>query len=134
MAQQRVPDPITTTSTEGSAGPVKSGNAAPLFETELADDETLRIVGGTLTIPGAAAVPTDLDLVIATPAGPTRQAIVFDGDGATVYIGEEGDPIASYQNTTGGPESVGVYVDNGQFNAGTGSEQTVNAQAEYEVA
>jgi hypothetical protein len=105
------------------AGQVATSDAAPIYTTGLADGETLSVRTASLTLADGQAAPTGVDLVIATldnSGGGTVQATVLAGDGATVYAGETGSPIASYANDSGGAQTVGVLVDNGHFTGGSG--------------
>jgi len=105
------------------SGQVATSDAAPIYTTALADGETLSVRSAALTLADGRPVPTGVDLVIATldgAGGGTVQATVLAGDGATVYAGETGSPLASYANGSGGVQTVGVLADNGHFAGGSG--------------
>jgi hypothetical protein len=118
------------------SGSVASGNSGVMYVTEVPDQDTFEVLEAGLLLADGQPAPTDLDLVIATLDGSgtaTLQSTVIDGDG-TSKPDETGSPLASYQNTSGGAELVALLIDNGNFNAGTGSSQDIVANAQGEVA
>lgn len=117
------------------SGTVAAGNAGVVFQRGVPDGQTFEVVQASLMLADGQAAPTDLDLVIATldnAGAATVQATIIAGDG-TVKDNERGDPLASYSNTSGAAQTVAVFVDNGNFNAGTGSSQDIAASARGEV-
>lgn len=119
-----------------SSGEVVAGNASVLGATSLQDQETLEITEATLVLVSGSPAPTGLDLIIVQLDGAAGASLstILAGDGASTLAGETGNPLGSYQNTSGGEQTIGVAVDNGNYNAGTGSNQTVLGSAVYEVA
>lgn len=107
---------------EAIGGTVGSGDAGPVWITTLADGETLQITQAALTLDDGSAAPTDLDFVIGDLTNNASETTLIDGDG-TVKDDETGAPLGSYANTSGGNEQVGVLIDNGHWNSGTGSNQ-----------
>lgn len=127
---------VTAKPKHAASGQVASGNAATVRTVEVADGSTYSIYEAGLLLADGQPAPTDLDLVIATmdnAGAATRQSIVVDGDG-TKQNDLSGSPLASYSNTSGSKQTVAVMVDNGQFNAGTGSNQEISAHFDEEVA
>lgn len=115
---------------KGESGVVLAGDVNNLITTHLANNETLYIDLATLIKTDGQPAPSELDMVIATlnnTGGATKQTTIVSGDGSTVYDKETGDPLASYQNTSGAGQSVMVGVDNGYFNAGTSANQSTLA-------
>lgn len=113
-----------------AGGGVLAGDAGTVYSTAIQDGETLELYSGTFHADNGTAVPSGCDLVIATldnSGGGSSQATIFSGDGNTVYGGETGAPLASYANTSGSEQTVAVLVDNGEFNSGSGSDQSVYA-------
>lgn len=99
----------------GSRNGLAAGNQAVVVIDALADGETLEIVKGSLTSPVGAAVPTGVNLIIATldgTGGFTSQTTLIAGDGATVFADETGNPLGSYTNASGASQTVAVLVDN----------------------
>lgn len=122
--------------TIAASGQVASANAATVRTIEIADGQTYELHSAGLLLADGKPAPTDLDLVIATldnTGGATRQTIVVDGDG-TKQNDLSGSPLASYANSSGSTQTVAVMVDNGQFNAGTGSKQDIAAHFEEVTA
>jgi len=117
------------------SGAVAAGNAGVAYITQLEDTRTFAVYQAGLILADGQAAPTDLDLVIATldnAGAATLQTVVVDGDG-TLKSDQKGDPLASYQNTSGAEQTVAILVDNGNFNAGTGSSQDIFATAHGQV-
>jgi len=112
------------------SGAVANGEQGTLIFDHLQDGETLEIYKGIFTLDDGTPAPTDLDLIIATldnSGSYTVRATIHAGDGATVWDGDPtnsiGDPLASYQNTSGGGQTVAVLADNA-----TGSSQSIMAK------
>jgi len=96
-----------------------AGDQLIVGETELADGATLELV--TARLSGGAGQPpassVTLDLVTFDGSGGyTSQTELFAGDGSTVFDAS-GSPLASYSNSSGGAQQVGVLVDNGNSSA-----------------
>lgn len=118
------------------SGTVGTGDASIIAAASLEAEDTVEIPIASLVQVDGQPVPTGLDLVIATLDGTgnaTKVADVITGDGATVYINEEGDPLASYTNTTGDAVDIAVFVDNGNFGAGSGDTQVVLAEVQISL-
>lgn len=103
---------------EADGGRVGNGNAGLLFQTTLADSETITCYSYTLTARTSPA-PSGTSLRLATLGDDTSRKTLVTGDGSTMYVDEE--TIVSYQNTSGATQTVGVVLDNGHFGTGTGS-------------
>jgi len=117
------------------SGAVAAGNAGVAYVTQVEDTRTFTVAQAGLILADGQPAPSGLDLVIATldNSGTTSKvADIIVGDG-TVLADETGDPLASYENTTGAEQTVAVLVDNGNFNSGTGSSQDVFATAHGQV-
>lgn len=115
-----------------SSGTVAAGTSGVVHITSLADTETVEFTQATLLLADGTPAPTDLDLILATLdnlGGGTKQTTILAGDGSTVHADATGNPLVSYQNTSGGEETIAVLVDNGDFNVGTGASQEVMAAA-----
>lgn len=118
-----------------ASGLVSSANAATLRAIEVQDGETYEIHEAGLLLADGQPAPTDLDLVIATmdnAGAATVQSVAISGDG-TKQNDVSNSPIASYANTTGSKQTVAVMIDNGQFNAGTGSDQEAVAHFQEDL-
>ncbi|AGM11827.1 baseplate protein [Haloarcula californiae tailed virus 2] len=112
-------------------GNVPTTDQGILVVDNLADGETVRIKKAVLTTATVEAIPTGIDLELVTfdNAGSfNSQSTLVTGDGATVHDRVTGTPIASYENTTGSAQSIGVLVDNT-----TGSDQEVVAKATGDI-
>jgi hypothetical protein len=110
-------------------GTVQAGNVGVIWFTSLADQETAEVYQAGLLLDDLQPAPSGLDLVLYTgDNGGTAalQTTIISGDG-TVQDDVTGSPIASYQNTTGGAQTVAVGVDNGNFGSGTGGDQDIAA-------
>lgn len=108
-------------------GTVAAGNIGIIWFTNMADQETVEVYQAGLLLDTLEAAPSGLDLTIFTgdnAGNATTRQVVITGDG-TVQDDETGDPLASWQNTTGGGITVALGVDNGNFNTGTGSSQDI---------
>jgi hypothetical protein len=109
-------------------GVVANGDQGILTVDELQDGESVSVFKAALTTDTIQAIPSgvDLELVTFDNAGSfTSRATLISGDGSTVYDRVTGNPLASYENTSGGEQSIGVIVDNG-----SGSSQDVVAKIE----
>ena len=108
------------------SGIVNSGDVGNLVTTNVPDGESISVTLATLIESDGHPVDTGVDLVIATldnSGNGDRKTVVLEGDGSSVYDRQTGSPIASYSNTSGSSKTVMIGVDNGHFNAGSGSEQ-----------
>lgn len=113
---------------EAGASGLANGNQLLIERTSLADQETLAIYECSLTLSAAQASSSGMDLELVTFAGDgtfTSQVVLIAGDGATVFDEVTGSPVGSYQNTSGGDQTVGVIADNG-----TGASEDVHGSAE----
>lgn len=118
------------------AGAVSNGNAAVIHLTSVPDGGTLEFTQCYLTLADGQPAPSGCDLIIATLANDgtgTSQTTLISGDGATVYDDQTGSPVGSYSNASGSAQTVALMVDNGNFNAGSGSDQDVAAGGIGEV-
>lgn len=118
-----------------ASGVVAAGDAASLVIVSLADGETLEVSEASLVLSDGQPPPTGLDLLLVTYDGSgnvTLQSTIISGDGATQFVDESGEPLASYENTTGGSQLAGFLADNGQVGGGTGSNQDVLSEVSYE--
>ncbi len=112
-------------------GTVTAGNQGVLVMDNLPNGETVEVNKAALVLATGAAVgsSTTLELVTFDNAGAfTSQATLITGDGSTVFDRVTGDPIASYTNSSGGEQTVGVIVDNQET-----SDISIVAVAEGEV-
>jgi hypothetical protein len=118
------------------SGSVAAGNFGTVYLTEVLDGGTIEVTQAYLTLADGQPAPSGCDLTIATLAGDgtgTSQTTLISGDGSTVYDDETGEPLGSYANTTGAAQTVAIGVDNGNFNAGSGSSQDIAAGGIGEV-
>jgi len=109
-------------------GAVADADQGILTVDNLADGESVDIFKAALTTDTIEAIPSgvDLELVTFDNAGSfTSRSTLVSGDGSTIHDRVTGNPLASYENTSGSPQSVGVIVDNG-----SGSSQDVVAKIE----
>lgn len=109
-------------------GAVANGDQGVLTIDNIENGETVEIYKSALTLADATAAPTSLDLklVVFDNAGSyTEQLTLITGDGSTVYDSQTGNPLGSYTNSSGSPETIGVFVDNQ-----TGASQNVIARVE----
>jgi hypothetical protein len=117
------------------SGAVADGNSGIVYAHQVSDGRTFEIRRAGLLLSDGQAAPTDLDLIIATldnSGTATKRSTAIDGDG-TVQATVTGDPLASYENTSGNSQTVAVLVDNGNFNSGTGSSQDIIADVQGTV-
>lgn len=97
----------------------------------IADGETIEVDKASLTTTLAAASSSGIALELVTfdgSGGYTTQSTIVSGDGATVHDGVTGSPLASYTNSSGAEQSVGVIVDNA-----SGSAEYVFANVEGQI-
>lgn len=117
------------------SGTVQGMDAGNIYTTQVPDGADFKVQQAGLLLADGQAAPSNLDLVIATfdnSGNATKQTTVITGDG-TVKGDETGSPLASYTNSSGSAQSVALLVDNGFFNAGTGSDKDVYATARGEI-
>lgn len=112
-------------------GTVAAGEQDLIVYERLADGETLEIFKIRGIQPSGSGFPTDFDIVLIEMDSPSKLDTVFSGDGSN--LNQVGDPILSYQNTTGSPQDVAIGMDNGKYNSGTGSVQDYVVSGEYRV-
>jgi len=116
-------------------GTVNSGNSGVVYSHQVPDGSAFEVYRAGLLLADGQPAPSDLDLALVTLDNAGAAAIettIITGDG-TVQGSVTGSPLASYANTSGNEETVAVVVDNGNFNAGTGSNQDIMADAQGEV-
>lgn len=108
-------------------GTIATGSAVPIWTFGLAAGETLNVTQAMLTKDGfTTPCLSGIDLVIA-PEGAvdsTDTTTILSGDGATLYDDETGSPLATYTNNTAGHQTVVIALDNGQWNAGSGADNS----------
>jgi len=110
------------------SGIATAGDFTVLLTGNAADGETVHIDQATFVMSDGTAVPSGCDAIIATldnAGGGTSQTTILSGDGSTIYDDEIGNPLASYTNTSGAAQTVAIGVDNGNWNAGSGANQSV---------
>lgn len=103
-------------------GTVASGDAGPVWGTTLEDGESIQVTQAMLTTANLGAAPVGVDLVIADITNDVSEVTLITGDG-TVKDDETGSPLGSYQNNSGAEEQIGILMDNGNWNGGSGSNQ-----------
>lgn len=108
-------------------GTVVSGNAGMVFQTTLADTETLTVSQASLVAEDGTAVASGVDLIIADITNGVSEAAIISGDGTTVY--SDVTSGTTYTNTSGVDEQVAILVDNGHFNAGSGADRAIAASS-----
>lgn len=104
-------------------GTVTVGNSVVLLSTEVPAGSTFAATQAHLSQDGfnnVVASGIDLEIIVDGESNPV--ATIFSGDGSTFHE-STGNPVASYTNNSGGPQQVAVAIDNGDFNAGSGSDQ-----------
>lgn len=107
-----------------TTGVVSAGDAGVVWMTKLLDTETLNINMATFMAADGQNMPTGTSLRIVTLdgiGGYTDKSIIVSG-GAS-HVKDTGTPLDSYQNTSGGDETVAVVVDNGEIGTGTGTDE-----------
>lgn len=117
-----------------ASGLVSSGDAGLMYVTEVADGDTFEVYHASFT-EEATAAPSGTGLVVATldgSGGGTHRTTVLSGDG-TMKAGETGTPLASWANTTGSAQTVGLLLDNGNFLTGSGSDLVLHGSATARV-
>jgi len=116
------------------SGLVHTGDAGLLYVTELADTQTLDVYHASLTADGDGA-PSGTSMRIVTldgNGGGTDRQVVLSGDGS-LLAGQTGSPLASWQNTTGTPQTVAIVLDNGHFGSGSGSDTPLSGSVTARV-
>lgn len=97
-------------------GTVANGDQGILIIDHLANNETVEVYKAVLVNADGSAVATSVDLELVTldnAGGFTSRATLITGDGSTVFDDETGSPLGSYTNTSGGGQTIAVFVDNG---------------------
>lgn len=97
------------------------------------DGTTVSVNRGSMTQANGSALPTGIDLVIGNLTDNTSETTLISSDGSTVTDNQTGSPLGQYTNTSGTTKQIGIFVDNGNWNTGTGSSQTVQAGFTGEV-
>lgn len=113
-------------------GVAATGDADIVVYERLGNNDTLEVTEVRIANADGSGVPSGCDVSIIGLDTPDHKVTVVSGDGSEKDV--SGDPIASYQNTTGSPEDVAIVVDNGHFSSGSGSDQTVTISGEYRVS
>lgn len=113
------------------SGIIGAGDYANMFALNVPDGTTVRVLRAGLVTADLSAVASGVDLTISD--GSSNLTTVLSGDGSTVFVGETGNPLASYSNTIGSAQNVMIGVDNGNFNSGKGSDADVQASAVIRV-
>jgi len=110
------------------SGSVSDTNQGVLIVDNLPDRETVEIYKAVFLNADGTPVASGADLELVTldnSGGFTSRSTILSGDGSTVYDDQTGSPLASYSNTSGGGQTIGVLVDNG-----TGGSITIIAAVE----
>lgn len=114
---------------EGETGTIPDGDYGIIMSTQLADTETFSVTRVSYHSIG------DTDPV--TPSPSNTELSIIDGSGSYLTTilsggGEDthvtGNPVVSYQNTTGSTQDIVIGVDNGQVNV-TGAGEAIDIQA-----
>jgi len=111
----------TATVVGNATGTISSGDAGIIYVDLLKENESLDIQQAYLVSADGSPAPSGLDLIIATldnTGGGTKQVEIITGDGSLKI--DETTGLGEYTNTSGGPQTVGVLIDNGHFGSGTG--------------
>jgi len=108
-------------------GPVASGDAGLVYSTTVPDGSSMDIYQAGMYLVGTGYPPSGITLTFVTltsgGAINAEQTTIISGDG-TDKTDLTGNPLASYSNSSGGSQTVGIVVDNGQLGAaGTGSQE-----------
>lgn len=127
------PDVIRT----DESGTVGVGEAGVMHVRGLDPGEKLEIHHAALMLADGQAAPNGLDMTLCrfdNAGNVIRRTDVINGDG-TVQDDVTGDPIATFENSSGTETTVGILIDNGKFPGlgGTGSEQDIQATATGKV-
>jgi hypothetical protein len=107
-------------------GTVPDGDFVPLLTIGLDDGDTLEVTQATLTQNGFdTAAPLGINLIIAVKEDTASpKTTILSGDGSTLFDDVTGDPIVSYQNTSGSHQTAVIALNNGDFGqSGVGSDQ-----------
>lgn len=126
---------VTSTRTASQSGVVQSASSVSVFETLLDPQERLSVRELTAVAPGSKPLPSGVDITIATMDGngnASSETVVVSGDGSTRFLSEDPDD-GEFVNDTGGVQYVGVVIDNGDFNAGSGASQGVVVEVGWVV-
>lgn len=110
--------------TQSASGLVDDGDAAPVWQSTLEPDETFYITQASLQKLEGEAAPDGVDLIIGDLTDDTAADTAITGDG-TDKNDVTGDPLASYTNSNDSGVHIAVLIDNGNYNAGSGSAQSM---------
>lgn len=112
------------------SGDIESGDAGVLFQRTMQDKEEFVVTHAQFSLSSGLPAPDNLDFVFIIfdeMGGASLEEIILEGDGN--YFTEEeigANPeqeLLRYRNTTGDTQRIGLAVDNGEFNPGTGEVQ-----------
>jgi hypothetical protein len=119
------------------SGGVKIGDGGIALTTKLPDGASLDVYHAQLSVGVDEDPPSGVDLVFVTFDGAGGYSKVntdggaseiLTGDGTEsggVTTGTETSPAASYTNSSGSAQRAGIVIDNGEFNAGSGTDRSV---------
>lgn len=108
-------DRATDFDVSGGRATLGAGNQAIVGFVNLADSETLSIEKAQLLNADGSASSADMTLELVTfdnAGGYTSQTTLITGDGSTVFDDQTGNPLGSYQNTSGSEQTAGVLANN----------------------
>jgi hypothetical protein len=111
----------TATVVGNATGTISSGDAGIIYVDLLKDNESLKIKQAYLVSADGSPAPSGIDLIIATldnSGGGTKQVEIISSDGSLKI--DETESLGEYTNSSGGPQTVAVLMDNGHFGSGTG--------------
>jgi len=101
-------------------GTVTAGNQGVLVADHLPDGDTVEVYKAVLIKSDGMAIGsnTTLELVMLDNSGGfDSRATLISGDGSTIHDSETGNPLGSYENTSGGGQTIGVLVNNQESSA-----------------
>lgn len=123
---------------QGDGGLIVAGDAAVLYVTDVQDGGTIYVTRATHLHSDGTAAPTGVDLGIVTldgTGGGTWQTTILSGDGSTIFSDETAG--WSYSNASGGPQTVAIVCDNGNFagaSGGSGNDEDMKNDVNGRVA
>lgn len=113
------------------SGVISPNNRGVVAIKRLANKEKVKINTASLIRPDGQAVPSDVDLVIATlnnTGKVLKRKTLLNGDGSTVYDYVNGSPYNEWINSTGGDVTLAILVENN-----TSSNQSIYASINGEL-
>lgn len=117
-----------------SSGIVASGDFGIIQTVHLEDGQSIEVTEATyISLKGdpIEASPSGTELSLATSSA--IQQTVLSGDGTTVNINVTGNPVTSYENTTGSSQQIMIGIDNGNFGSGAGADIDIQMSAIFRV-